>query len=92
MEVTDDLKLKIKQMVVETLNLKDVNPPDILNDQPLFSGENIITLDSIDGIELIMAIQRQFGVRLDDQNLARNILNTVDSMAEFIATGKEAQA
>ena len=92
MEVTDDLKLKVKQMIVEILNLKDVNPPEILDNQPLFSGENIITLDSIDGIELIMAIQRQFGVRLDDQNLARNILNTVDSMAEFIATGKEIQA
>ncbi len=88
MEVTDDLKLQIKQMIVDTLKLKDVNPPDILNDQPLFSGENIITLDSIDGIELIMAIQRHFGVRLDDQNLARNILNTVDSMAAFIADGK----
>jgi acyl carrier protein len=35
-----------------------------------------------------MAIQRQFDVRLDDQNLARNILNTVDSIAEFIATHK----
>lgn len=88
MEVTDDLKLQIKQMIVETLNLKEVNAAEILDNQPLFSGENIITLDSIDGIELIMAIQRKFGVRLDDQNLARNILNTVDSMAEFIATGK----
>ena len=88
MEVTDDLKLQIKQMIVETLNLKEVNAAEILDNQPLFSGENTITLDSIDGIELIMAIQRKFGVRLDDQNLARNILNTVDSMAEFIATGK----
>ncbi|HNW69593.1 MAG TPA: phosphopantetheine-binding protein [Bacteroidales bacterium] len=89
MEVTEDLKLKIKHLVVDTLKLKDVNAPDILNDQSLFTGENIITLDSIDGIELIMAIQRQFGVRLDDQNLARNILNTVDSMADFIAKDKE---
>jgi len=91
MEVNDELKLKVKvkEMIVDTLKINDVNPPDILNDQPLFSGENIITLDSIDGIELIMAIQRKFGVRLDDQNLARNILNTVDNMAEFIAQGKE---
>jgi len=87
MEVTEDLKLQIKQMIVETLKINDVNPADILNNQPLFSGENIITLDSIDGIELIMAIQREFGVRLDDQILARNILNTVDSMADFIANG-----
>ncbi len=89
MDDTKDLKLQIKEMIVATLNLTDVNPADILDDQPLFSGENVITLDSIDGIELIMAIQRQFNVRLDDQNLARNILNTVDAMAEFI-TSKQA--
>lgn len=89
MEVTADLKLKIKHLIVDTLKLKDVNAPDILDDQSLFTGENIITLDSIDGIELIMAIQRQFGVRLDDQNLARNILNTIDSMADFIAKEKK---
>jgi acyl carrier protein len=88
MDATNDLKLQLKQMIVETLNLNDVNPADILDDKPLFSGENNITLDSIDGIELIMAIQRKFGVRLDDQNVARNILNTVDSMAEFIVANK----
>lgn len=84
----NELKLQIKQMIVDTLNLKEVNPAEIIDNQPLFSGENIITLDSIDGIELIMAIQRKFSVRLDDQNLARNILNTVDSMAEFITDNK----
>ncbi len=88
MDDTKDLKLQIKEMIVATLNLTDVNPADILDDQPLFSGENVITLDSIDGIELIMAIQREFNVRLDDQNLARNILNTVDTMAEFITSNQ----
>jgi acyl carrier protein len=88
MDETKDLKLQIKQMIVETLNLSDVNPAEILDDKPLFSGENIIRLDSIDGIELIMAIQRIFGVRLDDQNVARNILNTVDSMVEFIVANR----
>lgn len=88
MDVTNELKLQIKQMIVDTLNLNEVNPAEIIDNQPLFSGENIITLDSIDGIELIMAIQRKFSVRLDDQNLARNILNTVDSMAEFITDNK----
>jgi len=88
MDETTDLKLQIKQMIVETLNLNDVEPAEILDDKPLFTGENIITLDSIDGIELIMAIQRIFHVRLDDQNVARNILITVDSMAEFITTNK----
>lgn len=88
MEITNELKSEIKKMIVTTLNLNDVVPENILDDKSLFTGENIMTLDSIDGIELIMAIQRQLEVRLDDQNLARNILNTVDSIAEFIASNK----
>ncbi|MEI6766845.1 MAG: phosphopantetheine-binding protein [Bacteroidota bacterium] len=85
----DALKLEIKQLIVSTLNIKDVEPADILDDVPLFSGENTIGLDSIDAIELIMAIQRQFAVRLDDQNLARNILNSINSIAEFITAEKQ---
>ncbi len=88
MDDTKDLKLQLKQMIVETLKLNDVNPAEILDDKALFTGENIITLDSIDGIELIMAIQRNFGVRMDDQNVARDILTTVDSMAKFIVANK----
>lgn len=83
------LKLEIKQLIVTTLNIKDVEPAEILDDVPLFSGENVIGLDSIDAIELIMAIQRQFGVRLDDQNLARNILNSINSIAAFITAEKQ---
>lgn len=85
----DALKLEIKQLIVTTLNIKDVEPASILDDVPLFSGDNTIGLDSIDAIELIMAIQRQFGVRLDDQNLARNILNTINSIAEFVTAEKQ---
>jgi acyl carrier protein len=82
----DGLKLEIKYLIVETLNLKDVKPEEIVDHLPLFGGENTIGLDSIDAIELIMAIQRKYGVRLDDQNLARNILNSVDSIADFVTT------
>ena len=83
-----ELKLEIKQLIVETLNIKEVKPEDILDDKPLFSGENTLTLDSIDAIELIMAIQRKYGVRMDDQNVARNILSTIDSIAGFVASEK----
>ena len=85
------LKSEIKQLIVETLGLKDTDPATILDDKPLCTGENVITLDSIDGIELIMAIQRNYGARLDVENLARTILNTVDSMAEFITSANDAR-
>jgi acyl carrier protein len=85
---TENLKAEIKKLIVETLNLKDVNPDEIVSDKPLFGGDNSISLDSIDAIELIMAIQRTYSVRLDDQNLARNILFSVDTIADFVVKEK----
>lgn len=86
--ITPELKLEIKQLIIDTLNIKDVKAEEILDDKPLFSGENNLTLDSIDAIELIMAIQRRYGVRMDDQNVARNILTSIDSIAEFVASSR----
>lgn len=84
-----DLKADIKKMIIETLNLQDITPEDIEDDLPLFGGENTLGLDSIDAIELVMAVQRDFKVRIDDQNLAREVLRDVNSIAEFIKSKSE---
>lgn len=84
-----DLKADIKKMIVETLNMQDITPEDIEDDLPLFGGENTLGLDSIDAIELVMAVQRDFKVRIDDQNLAREVLKDVNSIAAFIKSKSE---
>ena len=85
MEVTDALKLEIKNMILATLNITDVDPDLIDNEEPLFSGKNTLTLDSVDALEIIMAIQRTYGVRIADQNLARQVISSVNSIAKFIS-------
>jgi acyl carrier protein len=80
----DDIKLEIKKLIIETLKFKNTNPQDILDDVSFFSGENTIKIDSIDSLELVLAIQKQFSVRINNQNLARVIINTVNSIAEFV--------
>lgn len=84
-----DLKADIKKMIIETLNMEDVKSEDIGDDLILFGGENTLGLDSIDAIELVMAIQRDYKVRLDDQNLAREVLKDVNSIANFIQSKSE---
>lgn len=84
-----DLKADIKKMIIETLNMQDITSEDIGDDLPLFGGENTLGLDSIDAIELVMAVQRDFKVRIDDQNLAREVLRDVNSIAEFIQSKSE---
>ncbi len=87
--ISTDLKADIKKMIVETLNMQDITPEDIENDLPLFGGDNTLGLDSIDAIELVMAIQRDFKVRIDDQNLAREVLKDVNSIADFVQSKSE---
>jgi len=83
-ETLNEIKLDIKKLILETLNFEDVKPDEIKDDVSLLSGENTITIDSIDVLEVVVAIQRNFDVKIHDQNHARLIVNTVDTIAEFI--------
>ena len=78
------LRTEIKELIINTLNIKNVKAEQVEDSVPLFSPENILGLDSIDAIELVMAIQEKYEVRIADQNVARNVLESIDSIAGFI--------
>jgi acyl carrier protein len=88
-EASPELKLAIKKMIMETLNITDVKPEDVDDEKPLFGGGNALTLDSVDAIEIIMALQRTYGIRIADQTLARYVIRSVNSIAEFILAEQE---
>jgi len=79
-----EIRNEVKKLIITSLKIEDVLPEDILDNVPLLSGENTITIDSIDVIGIVMDIQKRFEVRIDDQNIARHIVNTVNTIAEFI--------
>ncbi len=80
----DALKTEIKQLIIDCLKIPDITPEDIDNSTPLFSPENALQLDSIDSLEIIIALQQKYNVRIDDQNLARSILDSINSIADFV--------
>jgi acyl carrier protein len=81
----EEIKPEVRKLVVRALNFDNVSPDDILNDVSMFSGENNIKIDSIDALELVLAIQGHFKVKIDNnQTPAWSILNTVDNIAEFV--------
>ena len=88
-EPTTELKLGIKKMILETLNITDVKVEDVDDDKPLFGSDNALTLDSVDAIEIIMALQRTYGIRIADQTLARYVIRSINSIAEFIVSEQE---
>jgi len=86
-----EIKLETRKLILETLNIEDVQPEEISNDISLLSGENTITIDSIDVLEIVVAIQQNFNVKIRDQNHARLIVNTVDTIADFIYSQHQMQ-
>ena len=79
------LRMQIKNMIIETLKIPEVQPEEIDDDEMIFESKRL-NLDSLDGLELVIGIQKEFGVAINDQSHALTILQTVNSMAEFIET------
>jgi len=80
----DDLELELKRLIVRALSLEDITPDAIASDEPLF-GDGL-GLDSIDGLELGMAIRKTYGLKIDAKNEeVRKIFFCVRSIAQFIA-------
>lgn len=82
---TPELKLEIKKLIIDTLKIPDVTPQQIADDANLFEESNAFALDSVDALEIVMALQRTYQVHIDDQNLGRFIIKSVDTIAEFVA-------
>jgi acyl carrier protein len=80
-----ELKLEIKKLILDTLKISDVKPGDIDDGVSLFENNPVVQLDSVDALEIVMALQRTYKVHIDDQNIGRFIIRSVDSIAEFIA-------
>ena len=74
---------ELKKHIIEVLNLEDLQPEDIDNDAPLF-GEGL-GLDSIDALELIVLMEKNYGIRLQDPNQGKEIFQSVSVMADYIA-------
>lgn len=79
---TAALKLQLKKQIVEFLNLMQVKPEDIKDDEPLF-GEGL-GLDSIDSIELIVLLGREYGINIQDPKEGRKVLVDINTMVAYI--------
>ncbi len=82
------IKREVKEVIIDALNIKKVSPDEIDDSAPLFAPGNAFGLDSVDAIDIIMRIQSHFNVRIGDQDLARDVLESVDTLAAFIVKEK----
>ncbi|WKD49930.1 phosphopantetheine-binding protein [Microbulbifer spongiae] len=83
----NELIKELKVLIIEVLNLEDVTPGDIANDEPLF-GDGL-GLDSIDALELGLALQKKYGISIDAENENTKLyFSSVNNLAKFIDSGR----
>ena len=81
------LNKEIKQMLVDNLMLK-IGPDEIGDDQPLF-GPDSLGLDSVDALQIVVALDKNYGLKLTDADTTRKILGTVKTIAEAVTKAKQ---
>jgi acyl carrier protein len=77
-----DLKLDLKEMIIETSNLDDVEPEEIGDDQALFVEG--LGLDSIDALELTVALELAYGVSITDSDTAKAAFASINTLADYV--------
>jgi acyl carrier protein len=82
----NDLKKDIKELIISSLNLADVTPEQIMDDAPLF--QEGLGLDSIDALELAVAIERKYRVTIPDEAVGKKVFSSVSSLAQYVSENR----
>jgi acyl carrier protein len=79
----DELKLELKKMIIHECQ-KELTPEQIPDAAPLFGDSSGPDLDSLDALQVAMAVQRRYGKRIEGNTETRNALASIDALADFI--------
>ncbi|NOX84935.1 MAG: acyl carrier protein [Chlorobi bacterium] len=83
----EELIKQLEKQIIEQLNLEDLEPEDIDPDEPLF-GDGL-GLDSIDALELIVLLEKQYGIKIENPKEGQKIFYSIRTMAEYITKHKK---
>ncbi|MDD3468209.1 MAG: phosphopantetheine-binding protein [Campylobacterales bacterium] len=73
---------EVKELVINTLNLEDINPDEIQDDMPLFKEG--LGLDSVDAIELMVMLDNKFKIKLENAETAKDVFASINALTAFI--------
>jgi len=86
-EAMETLELDVAALIVDTLNLPDVAPEDIDPAAPLFGSG--LGLDSIDALELVVMLQKHWGIKITDVEVGKAAFSSINSLAEFVRKNRQ---
>ena len=80
--MAQELRRKLKELLIERLKFEDMTPDDIGDDEPLFAGG--LGLDSIDALEIVVMLESEFGIKVKNEASAREHFKSVAALADFV--------
>lgn len=83
----DTLEQELSEMIITTCRIED--PAPIAADQPLIGPDSPYGLDSLDAVEIVVAVQKKYGVKMMSQEDSRQALSSLSTLAAFIRSNKE---
>lgn len=79
----EEIRAKLKELLVENLSLEDITADEIADDEILF-GEGL-GLDSLDAVEIVVILQRNWGIEIKDMEQGKEIFYSIDTLAKYIS-------
>lgn len=76
-------KAELKAFIIDTCD-RDCDPAGLADDAPLFGPDSVLALDSIDGLQLSVALERRFGVKITDGKVFRRVFTSVNALADYL--------
>ena len=84
----EELVLELKEEIIKALNLEEMTPDDIDEDAPLF-GDDGLGLDSIDALELIVLLEKRYGIKLANPAEGKDIFKSVSTIANYVSKNRK---
>lgn len=83
----EELKLELKEKIIDALNLEDLTPQDIEDDAPIFMEG--LGLDSIDALELMLLLEKNYGIRLASPAEGKQIFKSINTLAQYVQANRK---
>ncbi len=90
--MNDSLERDLVVLVIDVCNVVDVKPEDVPFDVPLIGPESPLGLDSLDALEVVVAVQKTYDVRIGGEDSSREVLQSFTVLADYIRQKQEADA
>jgi len=79
-----DFKRSLKELILRETGKDDLTPEEIADDEALFGPDTTLSLDSLDGLQVSVALKQQFGVELNDSKRLRRVMADINTLADFL--------